>query len=481
MKTFFRSVSLIALLALISGHARGATLEDFGYQSMRVNGQLAYGNRPLLIVRTDVKGDDNVAQPMSYYEDLVFNFFRFPSVSGYMLVNSHGRFAPTRAGTGTLDLINFVDFTPAERLTLDNDEAKAGHSINAAARGGFNFAAYDANGDGAVTSDELLVLVIENHGNASEGAARWANPQGFHGVQFQIEGSTVAFRGAICLVKGVVDFATLCHEVSHVLETVDVYGDACLSSLFSLMSCTMTTPYNPATYHLDPWHKLRLGWCEPRIVDLRNGGLVSLPGSASGATDKPVILYDSQRGTAEYFILEYRTGSAGSYDDNVRDSGLVIWHVQQDAAHNLLKRYTGVPPAGEYVTMWAETPPNLSQGGRGVNPMLAWHSGTTTPALKWNDGGLTATTLHVRPFAAGAESIVVEIRTARDTWVDFAFAPPPAEEGTFGAPYNTLSEGVNFAPWFGTVLFKPGVTSERGPIDKPLKLQAPLGPVTLGL
>lgn len=474
-------MAVVFALMNASALAQAPTLADFGHQSMRVNGQLALGSRPLLILRTDVKGDDNVSQPMSYYEDLVFNFFRFPSVSGYMLVNSHGRFAPARAGTGLLDLINFVDFTEEERLTLGNDIAKAGHSINAAARGGFNFTAFDANGDGAVTSDELLVLVIENHGVASEGAARWAHPQGFNGVQFQIEGTSIAFRGQICLVKGVVDFATLCHEISHVLDAVDVYGDACLSGLFTLMSCTMTSPYNPAIYHLDPWHKLRLGWCEPRIVDLRSGGVLTLPDSASGAPDKPVILYDSQRGAAEYFILEYRAAVAGSYDDNVRDTGLVIWHVQQDAAHNLLKRYTGTPPAGEYFTMWAETPPNLAKGGRDVEPKEAWHSGATTPPLKWNDGTFTATTLHVRPFSAGAASITVEVRTARDTWVDFAFVPPPAENGTFGAPYNTLAEGVSFAPWWGAVFFKPGVTSERGRLDKPLSLQAPLGPVTLGL
>jgi M6 family metalloprotease-like protein len=474
------ALAFAAVLVVTKPFALAVSLTDFGYQSMRVTGQLPLGTRPLLIIRTDVKGDDNVSQPMAYYEDLVFNFFRFPSVSGYMLTNSLGRFAPVPAGSGSIDLIHYIDFTETERASLGNDVAKAGHSINAAARGGFDFAAYDADANGYVTSDELLVLVIENHGFASEGAARWANPQGAEPFPFQIEGSSVWFFGKICLVKGVVDFATLCHEVSHVLDAVDVYGDACLSGSFTLMSCTQTAPYNLATYHFDPWHKLQLGWCEPRIVDLRGGGVVTLSGSASTAPDKQVILYDSQRGTTEYFILEYRSTVAGSYDDNLRDAGLVIWHVEQDAAHHLLKRYTGTPPNGEYVTMWAETPPNLSQGGRGVNPVEAWHSGATTPVLKWNDESFTTTTLRIRPFAAGDASIAVEIRTARDTWVDFAFAPPPAENGTFGAPYNTLAEGVNFAPWFGTIFFKSGATSERGRIDKSLILKAPLGPVTLG-
>jgi hypothetical protein len=111
---------------------------------------------------------------------------------------------------------------------------------------------------------------------------------------------------------------------------------------------------------------------------------------------------------------------------------------------------------------------------------MAWRSGTTTPALKWNDGAALATTLHVRPFPVGAASITVEVRTERNTWVDFTYVPPPPEAGTFAAPYNTLEEGVTFAPWDGAVYFKPGATSERRTIDKALTLLAPFGPITLG-
>src|SRR5678816_593730 len=104
------ALAFAAVLVVTKPFALAVSLTDFGYQSMRVTGQLPLGTRPLLIIRTDVKGDDNVSQPMAYYEDLVFNFFRFPSVSGYMLTNSLGRFAPVPAGSGSIDLIHYIDF-----------------------------------------------------------------------------------------------------------------------------------------------------------------------------------------------------------------------------------------------------------------------------------------------------------------------------------------------------------------------------------
>ena len=476
--------TLALMLVVRDAFSQGVSLTDFGYQSMRVQGKLPLGSRQLLIIRTDVAGDDNTTHEMSYYDNMVFNFFAYPSVNGFMLTNSNGRFSLSRAGV--IDLIDYVDFTAEERNSLlANEVAKAGHSINAAARGGFDFAPFDTDGNNYITSDELLVLVVENHNTNDSGAARWAHPLGA-GTQFLIEGTDTYFLGSICLVSQNVSFATLCHEISHVMGTVDLYGvwnQEALSQRLTIMSATITSPNNLETYQFDPWHKLRLGWCEPQMRDVTYGGVVTLAGSGSSAPDKQVILYDGARGTSEYFMLEYRAPVAGTYDNNASGTGLVIWHVEQDAAHNLVQRASPYINGATHATMWIESPPDLRRGGGQNGPPAgagAWGSGAMTPRLVWNDGTFSDTTILVRPFVPGAESITVEILTARDTWVDFSYVPPPSENGTFASPYNTLSEGLGFAPWRGTIFFKPGHTTERGTINKALTLKAPLGAVTLG-
>jgi M6 family metalloprotease-like protein len=490
-RTFFRLIA--GLLVFTTSVARAQSLADFGYQNMKVNGQLPSGTRPLLIIRADIAGDDNTTHPASYYDTLVFNFLTFPSVNGFMLVNSGGRFYFTRGGSGMVDLINGVNFTAAEKADFGSEVKRAGHCINAAARAGFNFSALDANGDGTITQDELVVLIVENSSTGDSGAARWANPDGT-GAGFTIQGTTTKFQSGLCLVTQNVSVATLCHELSHVLGTVDVYGvwnQEALSSGLTTMSATITFANNPAIYQFDPWHKLQLGWCEPRIRNMYWGGVETLSGSGVTAADKQVILYDSGRGTGEFFILEYRSVTAQSYDDQANDTGLVIWHVQQDSAHNLVQvptpYVTNPPPAptATHQTMWLESPTTLIRGGGQWGPpggQGAWHSGTTTPLLKWNDGTASATQIRVRPFGAGATSITVEILTARETWVDFAYVPPPLTPGigTFNRPFTSLTEGVNNSSWGGTIIFKTGHTVETGTISKPLTFKAYSGAVTLG-
>jgi len=163
----------------------------------------------------------------------------------------------------------------------------------------------------------------------------------------------VAFSTSVCFVTHRVSLATLCHEVSHLLGTKDLYGvwnQECLNNGLSLMSCTITFADNPAIYHLDPWHKMQLGWTQPRIRSLPAGGIETIPAAQLSGWDKPLLLYDPNRGTSEFFLLEYRTtqhpaGSGFDYDANAADSGLVIWRVRQEPNHepSLTPRFDAGP------------------------------------------------------------------------------------------------------------------------------------------
>ena len=468
------------MLALISmGPTLAATLEDFGYLNMTVNGQPALGGRPTLVLLLDLAATGTFSHSNTEYDNLVFNPFNIDpgtgqprSLNGFMLVNSDGRFHLTRAGAG---LMGPLALSPDERTkALTNDLMRAGFAITAAQRAGFDFAPYDDNQDGTITANEVLFLIFDNLNQVDSGAARWANPTGMGGA-FKPDGSTVAFSLSVALMTQRVSFATLCHEFSHILGTKDLYGlwnVTCHNNGYTLMSCTITFADDRASYHLDAWHKLQLGWLEPRIRSLTAGGIETVPATQSPATDAPVILYDPARGFNEFFLVEYRTSTSpwgAGYEDNLPSNGLGIWHVVHDANRNL-QEWANV---GQSV--WLEGQPNL---GRGQDANLLWTSGTTTPALRWSDGTVTRSTIFVRPFNTGDGSVTFESYNEEERWVDFAYGG--FENGSFANPFNTLAEGLNAVPRGGILNFKPGSSRETATISKRMTMRAVGGPVTLG-
>lgn len=403
---------LLGIVSLLPGRVGAATLADFGYQNMKVSGAAALGARPLLVILLDLAGTGTFAHPNSYYQNIVFNPLNntasgLRSVNGFMLVNSHGRFSLTPAGGGLLGPVNLPANLTAEALT--NDVKKAGYALNAAALAGFDFAPFDSNQDGKVTSDELMVLIFDNVNQIDSGAARWANTDGISGAAFTPFGSSVAISMRVGLMTQRVSFATLCHELSHVLGTEDLYGlwnVTCHNYGYTLMSCTINSSSADSLdiFELDAWHKLQLGWVEPRIRLLTAGGGDSVAAAQTiDATNAPIILYDPAHGTSEFFLLEYRTSSSPSgtgYDDNLPSNGLGIWHVAQDANMKLMQ----ITNVGQ--TVWLEGQPNLQ---RAEDNKELWTGGATTPVLRWLDGTTTGTSIKVEPFTTGAGSIAFDI------------------------------------------------------------------------
>jgi M6 family metalloprotease-like protein len=471
------TAGLLVLTALAPVAA--ATLEDFGYLNMTVNGQAALGGRPTLVLLLDLAATGTFFHANAEYDNLVFNPFHIDagtgnprSVNGFMLVNSDGRFHLTRAGTGLMGPLTLSDDERSKALT--NDVMRAGFAITAAHRAGFDFAPYDEDQDGTITANEVLFLIFDNLNQMDSGAARWANPAGTGGA-FKPEGSAVSFSLQVALLTQRVSFATLCHEFSHLLGTKDLYGIwnvTCHNNAYTVMSCTITFADDRASCHLDAWHKLQLGWLEPRIRSILAGGVETVPATQSQATDAPVILYDPARGFNEYFLVEYRTSTSpwgAGYEDNLPSNGLGIWHVVHDGSRNL-QEWVNV---GQSV--WLEGQPNLE---RGQDANLLWTSGTVTPALRWSDGTTSGTTIFVQPFNPGDGSITFEWLHPGERWVDFAYGG--FEAGTFANPFNTLAEGLQAVPHGGILNFKPGSSRETATISKRMTLRASSGPVTLG-
>jgi M6 family metalloprotease-like protein len=308
----------ILLSVLLPSSIQAVTVDAFGYGSMRVNNRAALGTRPLLVIVAKYAGNPELAT--ENWDELIFG--NGTSLNRYYQEVSNGGFSWSRGG-----LVE-VNFTEPERATITRREQIIQEMVS---RTGFDCAIFDVNDDGTVAGDELGILIIGNR-NDSDGQA------GHVRVTVLSQSSLlVTLDLGACAGGHRESLMTFCHELCHTLGAVDLYGNnERLHSSISLMGGTLAANSNRDTFHLDPWHKMQLGWSEPRIVSLRSSDSAIIPAAQLKRPDGPVLLFDPVRGTQEFYILEYRTNrtSLGAgFDASVAQHGLLIWHIRQQVDH----------------------------------------------------------------------------------------------------------------------------------------------------
>jgi len=222
-----------------------------------------------------------------------------------------------------------------------------------------------------------------------------------------------------------------------------------------------------------------MGWNEPRIVSIAQGGSFYIPAAQNGDPTAPIILYDPRRGAGEFFILEYRTANRASgsgYDFEVKSNGLFLWHIHQDASHELITAtspfgFTG--PDTKPFTDWVEGPPDNR------TPDAAWPANQTTPYPTWNDGSQAIVRIRTSNFQDTDSGIFVDVLPDAITWVDFTPSILP-QAGTFDLPYRTLPPAINAVGNPGNLSIKTS-TATQSPItiSKPMTITAYNGPATI--
>jgi M6 family metalloprotease-like protein len=430
----------------------GQAPTDFGYQRLTVNGTPALGQRPLVVILMQYDGAvpaANLAQapPLAhdkaYYDSLVFNPLA-TSVNGYYMENSHGRFLWTRAGQGTYGpyFVNGDEYD-AETST-DKTLKRLYAALSRAYFDGLDFSQYDRNGDGVITSDELGVLVIDNV--ATTGAAnRSPNPGCW--VPFQQNYNVCLNR--IANVGHEASLMSMAHELSHTLGTIDMYGSTGNENYeYTLLGATIfPTLDDRRKFHLDPWHKMMLGWIEPQIYSLETDGKAVIDVAPMVNGNQPVILYSPYKGTNEFYMLEFRSSSwagGNSYDTNVNDAGisnpaqtgLVIWHIQTkglggeniSADVNVIDAYDA--PGAQMISVFMNGAPNFSRGSGNL-----WPAASVVPySLQWLDGNGRAVQITIGKIANNGTTLPV-------SWGPPPAAPaPPANEKMFF--YNQSSDSA---------------------------------------
>jgi M6 family metalloprotease-like protein len=324
-----------------------------------------------------------------------------------------------------------------EKTGFDDDRAVSA-MVRAAAAAHFSFADFDRNGDGVVDRSELSFFLYGAQRNMSDGAGtRYAGA-------VQLSSSLQIAGGAYSSAGEDVSLSSATHELSHQLGTIDLYGAAGLNFEATLMSATIYgQPDVRRAYHLDPWHKMRLGWVRPFVAAITDAGgsrVIRGPTVGGGAiTDdrRPTLLFDPARydvaaRTGEFFIVEWRerAGVAGTpYDQDVPDTGIYVWQCKTDASGNpLIIPHTG---GGIDASVNLFGAPSGVRGGT-----QAWKAADGTITLRYIDGTDAGIRLRVGPSSfewsrtgslpGRIDSIPATVVVGGGVTVDGAFPVPNA-------------------------------------------------------
>ena len=357
------------------------------------------GTLPLLVILWDPQRPEVTVKPTrEQVEELVFG--AKPSIADFFETQSFGKVKIQKAG-----VFSYLADKPANHYwyhpapgTPGGDEFISGHAekwaeaIRKADRE-FNFAAYDTDKNGELSTTELGILIVIPQVSPF-GTVRGLVGREHPSVQsLVVDGVKLKSMAEVYTgngtsigtpVKGIpMNFGVMAHELGHLFfKMVDMYYDGALRpGNYSLMDVT----YTDAQY--DPYHRVRTGWLTPQVVT--QSGTYQL--SSVERSGDLLKIIRPKHSPPEYFMIENR--QHGVYDTGLPDTGLAIW------------RFTDNESASDWVRKnlhLIRSP--LAQGDKNA----LWH-GPDSPAttLKWTDG--TSSGITVRGFSESASVMSLAI------------------------------------------------------------------------
>ncbi len=242
-------------------------------------------------------------------------FGEFPSVKTWFNENSTGKFK-----IRGVDILGWYDADMPEDWYNGQGSRDKAVAALMACDSDFDFKRYDDNRNGRIEFDELTVII--GHPGTGGGLIRIGSGRSLrddNGDPFSIDGVILNQVAELSLGDPGRRKGLVAHELSHVLFGA---GDMYISRTHTRADWYSLMDQDGQGAHLDPFHKLKAGWLDSRLV--KSGGKYELETVES--TGQALILYDPYGPTNEYFIIENRQRS-GSHDANLLDDGLAIWHV----------------------------------------------------------------------------------------------------------------------------------------------------------
>jgi M6 family metalloprotease-like protein len=388
-------------------------------------------SRPLLVIYrqfTDVSPDPSHDSAWAAQR-----FFGpdFPNLHQYYLFNSFcmAMFTPARETEGTVNdgivVVNTGITADAWWAMSDGDMRKTGLE---GADPFVNFASFDTNLDGIVTNEELLVVQMHVARNPSEncGATRWSSPVTLDEKQIILP---------VAQGTEITNLITHIHEVGHIaFDTTDFYGY--YHGLFDPYGPTCGLPDDTFVSY-NAYNKLHLGWIHPTVVT--RDGFYEI--HDAGETGEAFILYDYDRGTNDYFVVENRRRDGlNVYDQSISDEGLVIWKIDEAVFANPdpnIKMIDLVRPARGFA--WdpsdAWTPERTMEGNwrdgtpsrvavRAIGPrgpVIRAYFDVRGPGILVDPSTATGTPIEIEIMRGEMSLIAVPIMNTGEAWDEFEF------------------------------------------------------------
>jgi M6 family metalloprotease-like protein len=265
-------------------------------------------------------------------------FGGFPSVAGYFDEVSNGLLQLTPApntDTKNNGAVNdgivsvSIDMNKSDFLALGREAEQK--LLLEAADPYVDFSQFDVDGNGRIAQDELIFVrqdVDSSPVPVGSGTARRPDPVTLDGVQLGSNNKdTFGTDDLVGVDAGTAtNIMTLVHEIGHTaFEMPDTYfWDV---GRFDLGGGTSNLD-DLTLFRTNAWQAMHLGWAEPTVVT--QSGFYDVPRSPAGTS---FILYDPDRGTDDFFIVENRAQTSGTYDQGVGDTGLVVWRLDESVYH----------------------------------------------------------------------------------------------------------------------------------------------------
>ena len=201
--------------------------------------------------------------------------------------------------------------------------------------GRVDFSTYDQNNDGIV--DNIMIIFVgesdssngdgDGDGRPEDSNAIWPLKWSLQ-TDYETDDGVVVSNFFVCTET--CPMGTFAHEFAHNLGLPDLYDTDYSSNGVGKWSIMASGNYleqdgvnNPS--HLDAWSKYKLGWINPQVIDVESQTEEILLNSVekSGHCLK-VIISDH-----EYFLIEYRSTTAGDYDRALPSGGVLVWHIDE--------------------------------------------------------------------------------------------------------------------------------------------------------
>ena len=382
-----------------------------GYESVRL---MRNTTRKVLLVLMDQHAPNPLGRPTAAAVRQTVFGGAGQSVRGFFLENSGGAFTITEART-----VGWYEADQPPSYYGPHD--RMGAALRAA-NPDVDFSRYDADGDGTLEPREVAIYFLHPGRAGGLGRTGSRSIKDVDGGELKLDGVRI-HEGIEGGIGNPPNLGVVAHELSHpLLGLPDMYAYDANGQYFTPTSPTryslMDNTY--ASFHIDAFNKLKLGWARPRLVF--RGGAHTLPDIET--RNRVLVLLDPSHGTREYFLVENRYAGA-SYDVGLPDQGLGVWHVMEERA----VYESAAPPGTVDPAKWASIKGQWGRSAvRMVRPLIslplddrrALWDGSDYPllsndpdplhsSLRWGDGTPSGFALHGLGTASGDFALMADV------------------------------------------------------------------------